>query len=196
MNCGLAFPPLFQNLLDSLKIVNMDILGSLGLECSFPRFNFLNKRKTESSCWYVTSDVVFLIRPLFFSNVSVHIMTLGPLLLIALLGMCYLVTIIKKFESKNTKAVKAQRFISYVVPTELRDLFTTSEIHHYKQLFFSIDLNNNGLVSRDELRNALNTFMPHVKDEDQDELVSEILAECSRDGDEINFDKARKIRVA
>ena len=123
-------------------------------------------------------------------------MTLGPLLLIGLLGMCYLVTIVKKFESKNTKAVKAQRFISYVVPTELRDLFTTSEIHHYKQLFFSIDLNNNGLVSRDELRNALNTFMPHVKDEDQDEVVSEIIAECSRDGDEINFDKARRFRVA
>jgi len=117
-------------------------------------------------------------------------MTLGPLLLIGLLGACYFLTIFKKFESKKTKAVKAQRFQAYVVPTELLDLFTSSEIHHYKQLFFSIDLSNNGLVGRVELRNAINKFMPHVKDEDQDEVVSEILAECNRDGDEINFDKA------
>ena len=123
-------------------------------------------------------------------------MTLGPLLLIGLLGACYFLTIFNKIESKKTKAVKAQRFQAYVVPTEFRDLFTTSEIQHYKQLFFFIDLNNNGLVSREELRNAINKFMPHVKDEDQDGLVSEILAECSPDGDEINFDKARRFRVA
>ena len=123
-------------------------------------------------------------------------MTLGPLLLIGILGICYLVTIIKKYGSEHTKAVKAKRFQAYVLPTELQDLFTTSEIQHYKQLFFFIDLNNNGLVSREELRNAINKFMPHVKDEDQDEVVSEIIAECSLDGDEINFDKARRFRVA
>lgn len=69
-NCNISFPPLFENFLTGIKVVNLDIIPSLGLNCRFNSFDcaFLLSLKFLSACVstnFLCSALSFVVSSFF-----------------------------------------------------------------------------------------------------------------------------------
>ena len=160
-NCSIAFPDSFERTLRSLKIVNLDLVPSLGLQCDFD-FDYIHKMLS---------------------------VTLGPLAVAAMLGLVYFV--VTTAEARKTKERLGERMATYEVPAELLhhpNSFGSDDIEKSKRVFAVADCDGSGSIDKDELKTIVETFTPGATSEEIDALVGKMMNEgdAAEDG-EISF---------
>jgi len=108
-------------------------------------------------------------------------MTLGPLLLIILLGLVYLTVSLTKNKSSKNKAETANRQENvYLVPDRLRGSFTSAELRRFKKLFEACDSNGSGKIDGEELRSIIKKYAStRVDDSEIESYAMGVLAEAS-----------------
>ena len=110
-------------------------------------------------------------------------MTLGPLVLIILLGLAYLAVSLTKNNSSKNNAETAHRIV-YLVPDSLRGLFTATEERRFKKLFTACDSNGSGKIDIHELRSLIKKYASNVDDSEIEDYAMDVLAEASNQDEE------------
>lgn len=125
----MSFPEPFRGLLRSVVVVNLDVVGSLGLSCRFDSFNFLDQM-------FVTTAV--------------------PVAICALLGALYMLLRIRERATERERAAAGMRLLNvYVVPKSLQGAFTDLELSSIRRTFAEFDKDGSGSITKPELTQVL-----------------------------------------
>jgi hypothetical protein len=124
-NCGVTFPLSFNRVLDALKIINVDLIPALGLQCRYNGFDYVYK----------------MVGACFF-----------PLILSGGFLLAYLFVFTKETYRRHLHFKKNEAAIkSYEVPPRMKRVFTKRQIWNLKLVFAEIDDDGSGDFERDEL---------------------------------------------
>jgi hypothetical protein len=159
-NCAVTFPATFTRVLTSFKVLNLDLVPSLGLQCSFLGFDYIDSLLGQ---------------------------TVAPLVLAFLLLFAY--AIANSSEQQKVKKLLLERADAFKpdVPQKLADCFSPKEFDLLKITFVEFDSDSGGTISKDELGEALLKYSADgfAKPEDVERIVNELFEEANDDGDEV-----------
>jgi hypothetical protein len=126
-NCRIIFPKAFQAFLDSFTFLNLDIFVSLGLGCAFKNFDYIDRMVVE---------------------------TVVPLMIVGIIAFAYILLTVKKTadaikdgqEANKSKTASQEQLESYIVPGDLVEKFSRSEIDTLRATFAYYDADWNGAI--------------------------------------------------
>jgi len=165
-----SFPALFERILDACKVLNLDVVPSLGLQCAYSGFNYYGLLLTT---------------------------TLAPIACAAILGLGYWRTTARSNAAAAVKAELEARASSYVVEkapgrqcpdgdpgagggeAAVVSKFSAEELLTLRRMFATADLDGSGFIDAREFSTLLMQLDPDASAED----VNAMFLEASGTGD-------------
>lgn len=161
-NCNMSFPPVFENLLANLEIVNVDVFPSLGLSCRFNGFDYCDKM--VATC-------------------------MGPIVLSAMLMVAYVfVELGAKAVALQARQKIESKKEAYVVPEDLEGEFSHEEIQSFKVTFATCDTDGGGTISKKELEKLVRKYEPELNDDEIEEKLVKMIGSVSTGGEDDDDD--------
>jgi hypothetical protein len=152
-NCNMSFPPVFENMLANLEIVNVDIFPSLGLSCRFNGFDYCDKM--VATC-------------------------MGPVVISGILMVAYVfVELGAKAVALQARQKIESRKEAYIVPAELEGTFEDEDIQSFKVTFATCDSDGSGTISKKELDRLVRKYEPELNDDEVEEKLVGMIGSIS-----------------
>ena len=129
-NCNISYPALFEDLLKKFGFVNLDLVPSLGLRCSFADFDYISK---------------------------LYVITITPLCVCFLIGLPYMVTVLKSRHSDDDPKFLA-RVENYVVPKKLKSTMKANDLEDLLFVFGACDTSGSRTIDVGGFIAAANKF--------------------------------------
>jgi len=152
-NCHMTFPSSVERTLNSIKVLNLDIVPSLGFNCRFAKFDYINRM------------------------LAVTVIPIAT-------GLCMLIGL-KVYEySSNFKKGGNDVDVDelYIVPQDMRGVFTDKLIHAFRETFKHYDEDGSGQIDKKEMANVIREFDPASSEAEVEERVQEFFNEADADG--------------
>jgi len=162
-NCAITFPPVIERAFASVEVLNLDVMPSLGLNCRFSRFDYVDK---------------------------VIVTSLAPLALCAVLAVAYKAVMVHAELTGKTFRPKASHLAKYSIPEALESAFTAREVLSYKRTFAYFDDDESGEIDEAELASIIVKINKRDTDrgeamptaEDDAARIAKILADSRKSG--------------
>jgi len=144
-NLDVVYPDLYAQFLASLGIVNFDLVPSLGLQCRFNSFDYIDRMLA---------------------------VTISPLIIAFILGIFYIVIVY--FISSNVESDKEleKRYpIPENCPSEVAAKLTAKDMKIHRRSFAHCDKNGGGTIDMSEVALVIREFDPDVTASRVQELI-------------------------
>jgi len=145
-NCNVGFPEQFTKMLDSLAVVNFNVVPSLGLNCNFNGFDYISTMVSQ---------------------------TMVPILVSLVMGIVLVLLLIKSCIDSRIPAKQRRLMDAYEAPEELLADFKPEEVEGFRKVFFKYDADGSGSIDRQELGMIVKEFDKSATEEQVDRIFAE-----------------------